>query len=214
MPKWLKVAIPVTIVVALIFLALGINAYMHAKVEAAVARERVRTAEAERDSLAGEIVTARAVIDQSAAALQASYDARIAREREFQAQLAHVQTATPVELVDQGSAILGVTDIRTDGVDVTMSVGTYRKVVTALVSNQEYINVKEPRWLSDEALYKQQISDWKALEIKWTRDRVLSDGVIADLKDVISHNKRSSFLEKAAWAGGGFVAGYLASKLK
>jgi hypothetical protein len=191
---------------------LGFNAYVHARIGAAVAMERVKQIEFEKADLARQITDARVVIVETEAALEKSRQERLAREIEFQAQLAHVQAATPTQLVDQGSQILGVTDISTDGKVVTMSVETWRKAVTMMVDDIEYKTVREPRWLADEANYRSEISDFKALEIKRDKKDALNESIIFGLKDVISHQKTMGFFEKVAWGAGGFVVGSVVSK--
>ena len=173
----------------------------------------MRQAESEKVALEHELIEARAAIDETESALAASQEARIEREREHQIELARVQTATPVQLVDQGAQLLGVSDITTDGTNVSMPVETYRKVVLVLVSHHEYVTVKEPRWLSDEAKYKSEISGWKVMEIKWSATDALNASIIAGLKDVVSHTKTTTFIEKAAWSAAGFAAGAIFGKL-
>jgi hypothetical protein len=213
----MKINKTIIIIAALLIVVgtyLGLSAYVGQKVKAAVAMEQVRQAEVEKADLARQIADARTVIDETEAALAQSRQERLAREVEFQAQLAHVQTATPTQLVDQGSQILGVTDISTDGKVVTMSVETWRKAVTMMVDDVEYKTVRAPQWLADEAKYKSEISDFKALEIKRDKKDALNESIIVGLKDVISHQKTMGFFEKAAWTGVGFTAGVVFIKLR
>lgn len=204
----------VAIVTILIAVSLGINAYVHAKIDAAVALERVRQAETQVTALDTQLEAKDGAIAATEAALEASRLAALEREKWFAAQLAHIQTATPAELVDQASQILGVSDITTDGKSVTMGLETYRLVVFRIVEHQEYVNVKEPRWRADEALYKSEISDWKAKDIMRDKKDALNAGIISDLKDVISHKKATTIFEKVAWAGAGFVAGSISERFR
>jgi hypothetical protein len=194
--------------------ALGINAYVHSRINAAVALERVRQAEAQVVALDAQLKAKDSAISATEAALEASRQAALERERWFAAQLAHVQVATPTELVDQASQILGVSDITTDGKTVTMGLETYRLIVFRIVEHQEYVNVKKPAWDAREALYKSEISDWKAKDIVRDKRDALNAGIIVSLKDAISHQKTATLFEKVAWTGAGFVAGSLFNKLK
>jgi hypothetical protein len=115
--------------------------------------------------------------------------------------------------VDQGSQILGVSDIKSDGVTVQMPVETYRKIVFILVDRQEYMNVREPAWKEREALYQKDIAQYKANEILYDRRDALNNNIISDLRVVISKHKTTTFFGKVAWAAAGFGAGVLANKL-
>lgn len=208
-PKLILVIGAVVLVAAL---GLGLHFYTKAKVATAVALERVKQAEAKVVVLDTQLKAKDTAIGITEAALDAARKSAIEREQWFQSQLTHVQTATPTQLVDQGSAILGVADITTDGVKITMSVETYRKIVFVLVDHQEYKNVREPAWNAREALYQAEISDWKAKEILHNQKDALNESIIFSLKDVISHQKTMGFFEKAAWGAGGFVVGSVISK--
>ncbi len=213
----MKIKAWVIVVIALVLVAtvaFGIRAYVHQRVQVAVAMERIKVAEAQVADLDAEINKRNAVIDERDATLEAARQAALERERWFQTQLAHVQTATPAELVDQGSQILGVSDIKSDGVTVQMSLETYRKIVFRLVEHQEYVNVREPAWNAREALYQAQISDQKGVILAHEKKDVLNANIIAGLKDVITHTKNMGFFEKAAWTAGGFALGVLTEKIR
>jgi hypothetical protein len=195
-------------------IALGVGSYINARIDAAVALERARLAEVQIASLDAQLKGKDAAIDAAEALLAKSRQDALERERWFRAQLAKIETATPTELVDQASQILGVSDIATDGKSVTMGLETYRLVVFRIVEHQEYVNVREPAWNAREALYRTEISDWKAKEILHAQKDALNAGIISGLKDVISHRKDVTLFEKVAWAAGGFAAGVLAEKIR
>jgi hypothetical protein len=203
----------VSVIAAVVLGGYLIDKYVQRGIEAGMALERAKAAEAQVATLELEISAKNAVISSRDGELEASRQAAKERERWFLAQLSNVQVATPTQLVDQGSEILGVDDITTNGETVSMSVETYRKIVFRLVEHQEYVNVREPAWNAREALYQVQISDLKSVVAAHEQKDILNAGIISDLKTVISHNKNMSFLEKAAWTAGGFAVGVVAGKI-
>lgn len=208
-----KLALVIGAVVLVVALGLSFHFYMKARIATAVALEHAKQAEAAKAQVETQLGDKQVVIDSKEAALDAARKSAIEREQWFQSQLTHVQTATPAQLVDQGSQILKAVDITTDGKVVTMGVETYRTAVSALLDWQEYKNVREPAWSAREALYKAEISDWKAKDILRDQKDALNESIIFSLKDVISHQKTMGFFEKAAWGAGGFVVGTVLGKL-
>lgn len=180
----------------------GADAYVRARVQVAVANERVRTAEVK-------LQESREINEKLESAIDLSRREQEAAQAAFLAALEKIKAATPTQLVVQGSQMIGSSDIllSADEKTVTMGVETYRKFVTAVAERDEYKNVKEPAWNAREALYNQQISQYK-------QDGVTYSGIIKDLRIVISKQKKATLFEKLAWAGGGFAAGFLSSKIK
>ena len=215
MKRWGPIVALVLVLAAVVGGGYLIDLYIQRGIEVGLALERARVAEAKVAEIDAEIAARDAVIRARDEAIEASKKAAAEREAWFQKQLAGLQQATPTQLVDTGSAILGAGDIvlSADQKWVTMSVETYKKVVFRLVEHREYVNVREPAWNAREALYKAQISDLKLTISDHERKDILNAGIIKDLKTVISKTRTMSIAEKAAWAAGGFVAGSLASKL-
>lgn len=213
----MKTARPVVVLVLVMAVVIGggylIDQYIHRGVELGLALERAKVAEAKVVQLDLEILAKNAEISSRDETIAESVRKDAEREAWFRQQLAGVQTATPTQLVDQVSEILGVSDITTDGATVTMSVETYRKIAFRLVEHKEYVEVKEPAWNAREVLYKAQIIDLKSVVASHERKDVLNAGIILDLKDVIKHQKSMTFFEKAAWTAGGFAAGFIAGKI-
>jgi len=209
-PKWALISVAVVLVLSV---GLGFHFYMKGKIDTAVALERAKAAEAQVAVLNGQISVQNGIILEANEALAKSQQDALRREREFQKILAGVQVATPIQLVDQGSAILKVSDIVTDGRNVTMGVETYRKVVFILVEHEEYVKVKEPRWVADSANYQRQISGYKANEISYEKREVINISIIKDLRDALSHQKATSLFQKLAWGAAGAGLGMLADKL-
>lgn len=212
----MKISKPVLVAIALVVIvgvALGINAYVGEKVKVAVALEKSKQLEAEKAQSNARIDELTATIAEDEAALDADAAARAQREREFQAQLAATQHATPAQLVDQGSTVIGANDIRTDGVVVTMGVETYRKFVLVAVNEREYREVREPAWNAREVKHQKERSDWIAKDIERNKKDALNESIIGGLHDVISHQKKIGLFEKIAWTAAGFGAGVFAQKL-
>ena len=208
-----KLALVIGVAVLALSIALGFHFYMGSRIATAVANERVRAAQVEVSLISAQLEASHVINSQYEASLEAARQDALAREKWFQVQLAHVQTATPAELVDQVSQILGVSDITTDGEKVSMGLETYRLIVFKIVEHQEYVNVREPAWNAREALYQKDIQVYKQSEVLQAKKDALTDGIIKDLRTVLSKQKTTSFLEKTAWAGAGFGAGVLVNKL-
>lgn len=208
-----KLALVIGAAVLVLSIALGFHFYMGSRIATAVANERVRAAQAEVSLISAQLQASHVINSQYEASLEAARQDALAREKWFQGQLAHVQTATPAELVDQVSQILGVSDITTDGEKVSMGLETYRLIVFKIVEHQEYVNVREPAWNAREALYQKDIGQYKANETLYDRRDALNNNIIKDLRSVISKNKTTTFFEKVAWTAAGFGAGVLVNKL-
>jgi len=175
--------------------------------------ERIKNETEKVTALAGQIEAQSELIAKGEAAL-AKHDAdAVARERWFQGQIAKVATATPAQLVDQGSQIVNATDITTDGQTVTMGVETYRQFVVIAVDWQEYKNVREPAWLNARGLLNDQIAGFKQERLLDAQKDAALSASIADLKKFISSQKTSTFFEKALWAGAGVGVGMLVNRV-
>lgn len=208
----MKISKPAVIVITLILVAVvvtGVTFYMKSRVAAAVAMERANQALEERDELRGQVAASMQAVERVEEALARSREEAIERERQFREELARIETAPPTQLVDQGSQILGVNDITTDGNIVYMPVETYRQIVFRLVEHQEYVNVREPRWEVDRANYQLEIRELKTANGNLQKQITIGDGVIQDLRTVISKQKNVSFWTKLLWAGIGYAAGSL-----
>ena len=142
-------------------------------------------------------------------ALEKSRAESAAREKWFQGQLKKVETATPQELVDDGSRLLEASDITTDGKVVAMGLETWRRAVSAMRNEEEYRLAREPGWLKEKKAFQSVVAGLKLELIKRDeRDEALKAS-IKDLKDYISAGKTSSVLNKALWAGAGFGLGVI-----
>jgi len=153
-----------------------------------------------------EVAAQREAIEKALEKFQAD---SAAREKWFQGQLKKVETATPQELVDDGSRLLEASDITTDGKLVSMGLETWRRAVSVMRNEEEYRLIREPGWLKEKEGYGSLIAGFKLELVKRdARDEALNAS-IKDLKDYISAGKMSSVLEKALWAGAGFGFGML-----
>lgn len=159
--------------------------------------------------LTGQIAEAAAQVAKSEKALEKFQADSAAREKWFQGQLAHVATATPQQLVDDGSRLLGASDISTDGKTVTMGLETWRRAVSILLNEEEYRTVREPGWLNEKGMMNSVVSGLKQeLLLRDQRDAATNE-IIKGLKVYISSAKVSSLLDKVLYAGAGFGAGML-----
>ena len=181
--------------------------------KAAVAETKAKAEEEKAALLETQIHGYQDQIAQSAAAYAKLEADAAMNERLFLTQLAVVKTATPQQLVDQGSQITGYKDITTDGRIVTMGIETYRAFVTIAVDWKQYKDVREPSWLKEKGLLNDQLAAFKAsAALQAQKDAALAAS-IADLKTYISHQKLSGTLEKVLWAAAGVGAGLVAGKL-
>ena len=200
------------IIVGVLIFASGF-AIAHFRGNAAIAEAKAQAAQDKANALADQIKGLSEQIARSAAELAQFEADAAARERWFQVQLANIKTATPQQLVDEGSKILGASDIHTDGKVVSMSLDSYRLAVAYLLDWQEYKVVREPGWLKEKGLLNDQVAGYKAREaLTAQRDAALAAS-IADLKQYISAKKTATVMEKILWAGAGIGAGILAGHL-
>jgi hypothetical protein len=197
------------LVVAVVLL-IGGYAIGRYKVNAAVAEAKAQAEQEKAQALAGQIKALGDQIAKSEAALAEFQKNAAAREQWFQIELTKVNHATPAQLVDQGSAILGVADITTDGVKVSTSIGTYRLIVASLLDLKEYRETREPGWKVERGMLNDQINALKAQAALDAQKDAAIAASIADLKKYISAQKTASTLDKVLWAGAGIGAGLLA----
>ena len=142
-------------------------------------------------------------------ALEKSRAESAAREKWFQGQLKKVETATPQELVDDGSRLLEASDITTDGKLVFMGLETWRRAVSVMRNEEEYRLTREPGWLKEKEGQESLIAGFKLELVKRDERDDALNASIKDLKDYISAGKMSSVLEKALWTGAGLGFGML-----
>lgn len=190
-----------------------LDAYFQRGAALAKAIEQVKASEARSAQLDIEISAMAAEISARDTEIKDAVARAVERERWFAAHLATVETATPTQLVDDGSEILGVSDIVTDGKTVQMSVETYRKIVFRLKDHQEYVNVRKPEWDAREELYKAQVSGLSDEISKHVAKHVEDANTIDGLKSIVKNTKTTGFFEKAAWAAGGVAVGFVAGKI-
>jgi len=187
--------------------------YMQMREARLLLDERLKASQDKVDALGWEIGTLKKSIDERDKRF-AEYEARaLAREKWFQQQLAKVDTATPQQLVDEGSRILEASDISTDGVIVTMSVETWRRAVRKLLNEEEYRLVREPGWVNTKTILQEQIADLKLALNKSESATAGVQAMVNDLKQYIASEKAMTVLEKALWATGGAGAGYVLGHL-
>ena len=177
------------------------------RAEKAVLAERLK-AEAEKVAmLDGQIAAVQALVKKGEDALARSDAAAAAREEWFREQMKEVATATPQQLVDDGSRLLGASDISTDGKTVTMGLETWRRAVSIFRNEEEYRLVREPRWNEDKAGMQGIIRGLK-VEIDLKDQKIASlESMKADLAKELGIQKKLTLAEKALWAAGGFIAG-------
>lgn len=177
------------------------------RAEKAALEERLK-AEAEKvELLNGQIADVQALVRKGEEALARSDAAAAAREKWFREQMTEVETATPQQLVDDGSRLLGASDISTDGEIVTMGLDTWRRAVSIMRNEEEYRLVREPRWLEQRGTMEGVIAGLKKeIDLRAQKEASL-EATVRDLSRALGIQKRTSTLEKALWAGGGFAAG-------
>lgn len=205
--------------VVVLVIAAGIG-YFWAQDRAEKARleERLK-AEAEKiELLNGQIADVQSLVRKGEEALARSSAAAAEREAWFRRQMKEVETATPQQLVDDGSRLLGASDISTDGKTVTLGLDTWRRAVSIMRNEEEYRLIREPRWLEQRGAMEGIIAGLKK-EIDLKDQKILGlESMKADLAKELGIQKKLTTLEKALWAGGGFTAGQglraLASLLK
>ncbi len=201
----MKKAIPWILLAVIVF---GIG-YLWAqdRAEKAALAERLK-AEAEKVAmLDGQIAAVQALVKKGEDSLAKSDAAAAEREKWFRDQMKEVATATPQQLVDDGSRLLEASDISTDGKTVTMGLETWRRAVSIFRNEEEYRLVREPRWLEDKATMRGVIAGLK-LEIDLHIQKEASLSVmVANLTRQVGIQKKLTLVEKALWAGGGFIAG-------
>ena len=173
----------------------------------AVLAERLK-AEAEKVAmLDGQIAAVQALVKKGEDALARSDAAAAAREEWFREQMKEVATATPQQLVDDGSRLLGASDISTDGTTVTMGLETWRRAVSIFRNEEEYRLVREPRWNEDKAGMQGIIRGLK-VEVDLKDQKIVSlENMKAALAKELGIPKKLTLAEKALWAAGGFIAG-------
>ena len=194
--------------IALLVIAAGIGYFWaQDRAEKAALKERLK-AEAEKVAwLDGQIADVQAIIKKGEEALAKSDAAAVAREDWFREQMKEVTTATPQQLVDDGSRLLGASDISTDGKSVTMGLDTWRRAVSIFLNEEEYRLIREPRWKADAVAADGIIAGLKH-EIDLKDQKIQSlETMRADLAKELGLQKKLTTVEKALWAGGGFTAG-------
>jgi len=153
-----------------------------------------------------EISGQREAVEKALAKFQAE---SAVREKWFQGQLKKVEMATPQELVDDGSRLLGVSDITTDGKLVSMGLETWRRAASVMRNEEEYRLTREPGWLNEKAVFQSVVAGLKLEIVKRDeRDEALNAS-IKDLKDYISAGKAISLFDKLTWSGVGFGFGVI-----
>ncbi|MBE3118397.1 MAG: hypothetical protein IMZ50_06545 [Candidatus Atribacteria bacterium] len=201
------------IVIALILAFVGLGyMWVNDQVEKKLLHERLKNSEAQNATLAGQIKTFASQVEASERAAAAILAAAEKRERWFQTQLAHVETATPQQLVDDGSRLLQATDISTDGKTVTLGLETWRRAVSIMLNEEEYRLVREPGWLKQTGATTETVARLKEQAIAYDKQVAGFEATVKELSKALGGQKRSSALEKALWlaagAGAGLVAGH------
>lgn len=151
----------------------------------------------------------------------AELDARIleidekaaAREAWLRNQIEKTNTASPQQLVDEGSRILEAKDITTDGKTVTMGVETWRRAVKIFQSEEGYRLTKEPDWIQKLSLRDQSISEFKLDAIAAGKQIAALESINREFKDLVGKQKQASLFEKALYAGLGYALGTLSEKI-
>lgn len=174
-----------------------------------VLEERVRSQNERVALLNGQIADIQGQVKKAEQALARFEAEAAARERWFQGQLKKVEAATPQQLVDDGSRLLGASDISTDGKTVTMGVETWRRAVSLMLNEEEYRTVREPGWLNEKAALKEAVAGLRRELVLRDEREAATNEIIKSLKSYITSAKKSSILDKALWAGAGFGAGML-----
>jgi hypothetical protein len=179
-----------------------------------LAEERVKAKEQEVVAAKAETKRAEDLAARTEAAI-AEHDAKAAaREAWLIERIERVNTATPQQLVDEGSRILEATDITTDGKAVTMGVETWRRAVKVFTSEEGYRLTKEPDWQQKLALRDQEIGELKIGSL--AKDRTIAgvEAINKELKDLVGKQKSVKLFEKMAWAAAGYALGSLTEKIR
>ncbi len=213
----MKKLIPWLIVAALV--AALVYDYTQGRIEKARIAERLKAEQEKVAVLDAAIVDVKAEVQKAEAARAKDAAAAAERERWFRENVMKpVETATPQQLVDDGSRLLGASDISTDGTSVTMGLDTWRRAVSIMLNEEEYRMVREPAWKADRAAGDGIIAGLKhELDLKDQKIQSL-ENMKADLAKELGLQKKLTTLEKVAYTVGGFGAGKgfnaLASLLK
>lgn len=206
-----KSAIPWILLAIGLFVAGYTWANKNARVK--LAEERVKAKEQEVQAAKAEVKERDAIIARTDAAI-ADMDAKAtAREAWLRKQIEKTNTATPQQLVDEGSRILEAKDITTDGKTVTMGVETWRKGVKIFQSEEGYRLTKEPDWIQKLSLRDVQISDLRLNAIAAANAIAGLESINKEFKDLVGKQKRASVFEKALYAGLGYALGTLSEKI-
>lgn len=127
--------------------------------------------------------------------------------------LARVRTATPQQLVDDGSRLLGASDITTNGATVMMGLETWRSAVRLMVLGNEYETTAKPAWA-------EQIKGWaetkaalrSEIDARIAREASL-EKTVRELSSALGSEKRSSTFEKALWTLAGVGLGMAVNQI-
>ncbi len=202
----MKKILPWLIIVAGILAAVYLWAQDRA--EKARVEERLKAEQEKVAVLDAAIGDVKAEVRKAEEARAKDAAAAAAREEWFRENVMKpVATATPQQLVDDGSRLLGASDISTDGKTVTMGLDTWRRAVSIFLNEEEYRLAREPRWKTDKAAAEGIIASLKhELDLK---DQMIQslENMKADLAKELGLQKKLTTVEKALWAGGGFTAG-------
>jgi hypothetical protein len=196
-------------VILALVIAAGIYLYGQERADRAALSERLKAADAKNDAYAVQIAGIAAEVDASEKARLAADAAAQKREAWFQAQLSKTATATPQQLVDDGSRLLRATDISTDGKTVSMGLETWRGAVSIMLNEEEYRTQREPAWLMQAKGYGETIAGLKEQVIAYQGQVAGLEATQKDLSKALNIQRALSTFEKVAYAAAGFGAGML-----
>jgi hypothetical protein len=177
--------------------------------------DRLKKSEEQNAILADKVIAAAEKSAQAEQALERLEAQASRREAALIAALSHVQTATPQQLIDDGSRLLRATDITLspDGKSVTLGLETWRRAVSLMVMGDEYEARAKPAWAEQTKAWADASA---ALHAEIDAHKNAEAGLTATIKDLsaaLGHEKRATTLEKALWGVAGIGLGMAVEKI-
>jgi hypothetical protein len=186
---------------------LGLFAYDMVRADRAAIRAALESSQAENAALKEDLKAIAVRVEASEAARVAEARAAAEREAVFISELARIKTATPQQLVDDGSRLLRASDISTDGVKVTLGLETWRRAVSIMQNEEEYRLHREPSWKALSARDADTIAALKEGAALSDKRAAGLEATIRDLSRLTS--PRVTTIEKALYFGAGLALGYI-----
>ena len=196
----------------IVAVGLGLFAYDMVRADRAAIRAALESSQAENAALKEDLKAISVRVEASEAARAAEARAAAQREAVFLSELARIKTATPQQLVDDGSRLLRASDISTDGKTVTLGLETWRRAVSIMQNEEEYRLHREPSWKALSARDADTIAALKEGAVVADKRSLALEATIRDLSHLTS--PRVTTIEKALYLGAGIALGYLIERTR